>query len=336
LERQHLLQPVGPILVPEGDPPIEDFDIPDDIAEPLPPVPPPMQGNHRDPEPPQRTRSGRQVRRPLRLIETMLTQRSTPLIPPNAYLNPKHSVRASLYNAQFLMALNWSQTVETLRSADHSAMMHVIDQNTDLEHNTIEWMHPMVLAAKANAEDNPSWEQAMNGPDREGYLEAARKELKTLSEDKEAWEVVDREEWMKILPSTWAFKCKRFPDGRVRKFKARFCARGDRQVEGVDFFDTFAPVVNWTSVRLLLILSVILELSTKQVDYTAAFVHAPIDRDPNWKSMTTEERERSGVYLHMPRGFYQPGKTQALFMWFKTKSAELLSIFKVETRIHWI
>jgi hypothetical protein len=215
-------------------------------------------------------------------------------------------------------------------------MMHVIDQNTDLEHNTIEWMHPMVLAAKANAEDNPSWEQAMNGPDREGYLEAARKELKTLSEDKEAWEVVDREEWMKILPSTWAFKCKRFPDGRVRKFKARFCARGDRQVKGVDFFDTFAPVVNWTSVRLLLILSVILELSTKQVDYTAAFVHAPIDRDPNWKSMTTEERERSGVYLHMPRGFYQPGKTQALFMWFKTKSAELLSIFKVETRIHWI
>eukprot|EP00956_Cyclotella_meneghiniana_P011311 scaffold15927_cov76-Cyclotella_meneghiniana.AAC.1 len=32
--------------------------------------------------------------------------------------------------------------------------------------------------------------------------------------------------------STWAFKCKRYPDGRVKKFKARFCARGDRQVEG--------------------------------------------------------------------------------------------------------
>jgi hypothetical protein len=152
----------------------------------------------------------------------------------------------------------------------------------------------------------------MNGPDREGYLEAARKELATLSEDKNAWEVVDREEWMKVLPSTWAFKCKRFPDGRIRKFKARFCARGDRQVEGVDFFDTFAPVVNWTSARLLLILSVILELSTKQVDYMAAFVHAPIDRDPNWESMTTEERERSGVYLQMRRGFYQPGKVLKL------------------------
>jgi hypothetical protein len=70
--------------------------------------------------------------------------------------------------------------------------------------------------------------------------------------------------------------------------------------------------VNWTSVRLLLILSAILGLSTKQVDYTAAFVHAPIDKDPNWESMSSEEKARSGVYLHMPRGFYQPGKVLKL------------------------
>jgi hypothetical protein len=92
----------------------------------------------------------------------------------------------------------------------------------------------------------------------------------------------------------------------------RFCARGDRQIEGVDFFDTFAPVVNWTSVRLLLILSAILGLSTKQVDYTAAFIHAPIDKDPNWDSMSDEERNRLGVFVHMPRGFNQPGKVLKL------------------------
>jgi hypothetical protein len=136
--------------------------------------------------------------------------------------------------------------------------------------------------------------------------------LATLSEDKDAWDVVDRQDWMKVLPTTWAFRCKRYPDGRIRKFKARFCARGDRQIEGVDFFDTFAPVINWTSVRLLLILSAILGLSTKQVDYTAAFVHAPIDRDPNWESMSNEEKARSGVYLGMPRGFHQPNKVLKL------------------------
>jgi hypothetical protein len=43
-----------------------------------------------------------------------------------------------------------------------------------------------------------------------------------------------------ILPSTWAFKKKRHPNGRARKFKARFCCRGDRQLEGVDYFETYA------------------------------------------------------------------------------------------------
>ena len=88
---------------------------------------------------------------------------------------------------------------------------------------------------------------------------------------------------MNVLPSTWAFKCKRFPDGLVKKLKARFCVRGDRQREGVDFFETFAPVVSWNTVRLMLVLSLILNLATRQVDYTAAFLHADIDRDPNYE-----------------------------------------------------
>eukprot|EP00980_Cylindrotheca_fusiformis_P027375 scaffold20213_cov51-Cylindrotheca_fusiformis.AAC.3 len=101
---------------------------------------------------------------------------------------------------------------------------------------------------------------------------------------------------MNALPSTWAFKCIRYPDGSVRKLKGRFCVRGDRQKDGVDFdsSETYSPVVSWNTVRLLLILSLVLGLETKQVDYTAVFVHAPIgDKD---------------VYCEMPRGFSEPGK----------------------------
>jgi Reverse transcriptase (RNA-dependent DNA polymerase) len=79
-------------------------------------------------------------------------------------------------------------------------------------------------------------------------------------------------------------------------------------LEGVDYFDTLTPVVNWITVRLMLVLSILLDLSTKQIDYTAAFVHAPIDRDPNWDNLTVEQQERSGVYITMPRGFTQDGK----------------------------
>ena len=34
-----------------------------------------------------------------------------------------------------------------------------------------------------------------------------------------------------FIQSTWAFKCKRYPYGLIKKFKARFCVRGDQQLE---------------------------------------------------------------------------------------------------------
>jgi hypothetical protein len=92
-------------------------------------------------------------------------------------------------------------------------MTTLLEQHTDIDEDTIEWMHPLALAAKANAEDNPQWEEAMSGPYKEGYWKACKKEIDTLMKKMDAWEVVDREPWMNILPSTWAFKCKRFPDG---------------------------------------------------------------------------------------------------------------------------
>jgi hypothetical protein len=175
-------------------------------------------------------------------------------------------------------------------------MWSLTEDETDLKENTVEWMHPMILAAKANSEDNPTWDEAMNGPLKEGYWEAALKEINIL-QVKEAWEVVQRQDFMNVLPGTWAFKCKRFPDGAVRKLKARFCVRGDRQKKDVDYFETFAPVINWNTVRLMLILSQVMGLATKQVDYTAAFVHAPIDEN---------------VYVEMPRGFAEHGQVLKL------------------------
>ena len=112
---------------------------------------------------------------------------------------------------------------------------------------------------------------------------------------------------MNILPGAWAFKIKRCPDGLVKKLKVRFCARGDRQIEGVDFFDTFALVVNWTTVQLLLILTAQLGLATKQVDYMAAFIHADIDLPPNFDKMSKEEQKCQGAYVEMPWGFVKPG-----------------------------
>ena len=56
-------------------------------------------------------------------------------------------------------------------------------------------------------------------------------ELATL-ESMGAWDVVNRDESMNVIDSTRAFKCKRYPDGLIKKFKAHFCARGNQQLKG--------------------------------------------------------------------------------------------------------
>jgi hypothetical protein len=196
-----------------------------------------------------------------------------------------------LWNDDYGMKMSDAQTarVNSLLEPDLSPL-------EDVHGTTLSGMQPHAFAAKAsaNSEDNPSYDEAMKGPHAREYYQAAKVELSTLQDDLDCWELVPHCPDMNVLPSTWAFKCKRFPDGRVKKFKARFCARGDRQKEGIDFFETWSPVVQWTTVRIMMILSVILNLETHQADITAAFVHA---------TLPPEEE----VYIHQPRGFIQPG-----------------------------
>ncbi len=112
-----------------------------------------------------------------------------------------------------------------------------------------------------------------------------------------AWEVLeyDSETMPNVIQSTWAFKCKRFPNGLIKKFKARFCAQGDIQLERVDFFETYAPVVQWTTIQLMFILEVHLGLKSKQGDIICAFLHADPEPDET-------------VYVAMPLGFNTKSK----------------------------
>ena len=66
----------------------------------------------------------------------------------------------------------------------------------------------------------------MKGQFADEFWDAAVTEIQTL-EEMDAWDVVDRPTDKNVLDSTWAFKIKRYPDALIKKFKARFCARGD-------------------------------------------------------------------------------------------------------------
>jgi hypothetical protein len=183
---------------------------------------------------------------------------------------------------EHLQSLDWNQSVAALASSATSFQAQQffteMESFEDPITGLVDEFHPLAFVAKAADEDNPNWFEATNGSNSDGFWEAMWKEMITLQKIG-AWEQVPRSEAPKVILSTWAFKIKRFPSGLVRKLKARFCVRGDMQKEGIDVFETFAPVVSWTTIRLLLILSVILDLKTTQVDYTSAFCQAPMDHD---------------------------------------------------------
>jgi hypothetical protein len=67
------------------------------------------------------------------------------------------------------------------------------------------------------------------------------------------------------------------------------------QLEGVDFFETYAPLVQWTTIRLMFILEVLLGLKSKQGDVTCAFLHADL-------------KPGETVYADMPLGFNSKSK----------------------------
>ena len=224
------------------------------------------------------------------------------------------------YGDGFLAAMEWD-SMPMSSQAKALALFSELHRDYDLPDEEPA-MTPFALAVKANDEDTPNFNQAMNGPDAEGYRDAMDKEIDELAK-KEAWTLVDIAEAQKagttIIGTTWAFKRKRYPDGSVKKLKARICVRGDQQVKGIDVFDTFAPVVQWAVVRLVLTMSIGLGLETIQVDYANAFVQAKLDKP---------------VYVQCPRNYEVPGKVLRLnrnlygmrespLNWFRTLSAGL-------------
>jgi len=74
--------------------------------------------------------------------------------------------------------------------------------------------------------------------------------------------------------------------GEIVKYKGRYTVRGDLQ-EGI--FDTFAPVVQWSTIKMLMAISLKYGYHTRSIDFSSAFVQAELDKP---------------VWIHLPRGSY--------------------------------
>lgn len=131
-----------------------------------------------------------------------------------------------------------------------------------------------------------SYEDAVTCDHKRQWQEAVNEELRA-HEKNDTWILISLPKCKKVISSTWVFKIKHSPmDDNVR-FKARLCARGFSQRAGIDFHETFAPVVRYDSVRILLALAAEMDLEIGQFDVKTAFLHGDIDEE---------------IYMEVPKG----------------------------------
>jgi hypothetical protein len=111
--------------------------------------------------------------------------------------------------------------------------------------------------------DTYCYSQALGQPDCGDFITATVKEVDDLF-NTGVWQLQRHSDLGNIqtIKAIWSFKCKRAPDGTVIKHKARLCAHGGMQVEGVHFWDNYSPVVQMNTVCLMLTLSLLLGLKS--------------------------------------------------------------------------
>jgi hypothetical protein len=197
----------------------------------------------------------------------------------------------------------------------------VLDETDAVEDYQIqsETDDPIAFAAGKSDPDTLNYKDAMDAEDSAEFKKAMiiEADAHSLHDHWEVWAKADIPSWQDILPAVWAFKRKRRIDTRaIYKYKARINLHGGRQTHGLNYWDTYSPVVNWFSIRLCLILSLLFHWHTRQADFVLAFPQADAECDMFMelpRGLTFPNVHRSTHCLKLKKNLY--GSKQAGRVW---------------------
>ena len=128
---------------------------------------------------------------------------------------------------------------------------------------------------------------ALKRPEKNEWMKAIESEYESLKENN-TWTITILPKGKQVIDTKWVFKLKRDSNNNISRFKARLVAKGFQQEEGIDFTETFAPVVKLQSLRLLLALGLNENLLAFHLDISTAFLYGEIEED---------------IYINVPEGF---------------------------------
>ncbi len=132
--------------------------------------------------------------------------------------------------------------------------------------------------------------QALQQPDAAHFVEAVVQEMNGHI-DNNHWRLTKRSKVppdVEVVPSVWSLQCKRdITTNEIKKYKARLNLHGSKQVFDLNYYETYAPVITWFSIRLLIVIGIIFCWALRQVDFIMANRQAPI---------------KCNMYMELPQG----------------------------------
>jgi Reverse transcriptase (RNA-dependent DNA polymerase) len=195
----------------------------------------------------------------------------------------------------------WKPTSKYLESIEQEAIAlpaNVQIANYDVEYKTIlDDVNPFTVLAKTDG-DTMYWDQALKQHDSAQFIEAAINEIATHQENGH-WVLIPKSDipsGTPVLDAVWSMKRKRrLLTNEVYKHKARLNVHGGQQEYGLNYWETYAPVVTWAAIRIILVLVLMYDWHTKQIDFVLAYPQANVECD---------------IYMKIPRDFAIEGKTR--------------------------
>lgn len=147
---------------------------------------------------------------------------------------------------------------------------------------------PQSVACPQEIDEPQSFAEAMGCGDQQLWQKAMVEEFESLKSN-DTWELTKLPQGRKALKCKWVYKLKTNADGSVQRYKARLVIKGFSQVKGVDYNETYSPVVRYASIRYLLGLAAQMDLRIYQMDAVTAFLQGDL----------TEEE----IFMEQPEGF---------------------------------